>query len=402
MVMEATSVDRGADISDFSQFPGEQEFLWVPCSFVQRVQFGRGRIEVVDGSLVTFVPVRVNSNLKTETVEQLLEKKKSMHISGFEFRVTELQQRLHDDASAGNAEARLKRDKDRDGAYWPKTYSIDGYIRSLVSQVETVLTSHRSRSAAEEYSDDAVYRSLVAESLDSASMARSALSWWLQDDTVRIHLVQDHFSLLWCHREYESYLRSRHKNAAEQASCIAALELCKARNLLCVGINKRNSSDETPLLSSVGSGGSLDDVLLLISAKSDLTACNSLGESALLLAAQGGWADRIDALVHARADCNQADKDGRTPLYVAARNNHPSCVEALIRARADVNRARSNGTTPLFSASCNGRTACVRALLRAGADVSLEWEGWTPLQTAIKNRHDEVICLLQEALQSAH
>jgi hypothetical protein len=341
----------------------------------------------------------VNLNLKTETVEQLLEKKKSMHITGFEFRLIELQHRLHDDAKAGNAEARLKRDKDRQGAYWPKTYSIDSYIRSLVERVEAVFKRHCLRSAAD-YSDDAVYRSLVAESLDSASMARSALLWWLQDDTVQIHLVHDDFSLMWFRREYESYLQSRHKNAAEDESCAAALEFCKARNLLCADINERNSSDETPLLSLVGSGSSHIDMLLLISAKCDLTACNALGESALLLAAQAGRADLIDALVQAGADCNQADKDGRTPLYIAARNNHPSCIETLVRARADVNRARLNGTTPLFSASCNGRTACVRALLRANADVSLEWQGWTPLQTALKHCHHEVVCVLQEALQS--
>ena len=85
MVIEATSVDRGADISEFSQYPGEKEFLWVPCSFVQRAQTGGGRVQVVDGGLVTFVPVRVNLNLKTETVEESLEKKKSMHVTGFEF-----------------------------------------------------------------------------------------------------------------------------------------------------------------------------------------------------------------------------------------------------------------------------------------------------------------------------
>ena len=76
MVIEVSSVDKGADISLFSQYRNEREFLWVPCSFVQRAQQGRGRVEVVDGGLVTFVPVKVNLNLKTETVEELKEKKK--------------------------------------------------------------------------------------------------------------------------------------------------------------------------------------------------------------------------------------------------------------------------------------------------------------------------------------
>ena len=146
MVIEATSVDRGADISEFSQYPLEKEFLWVPCSFVQRLQAGAGRVEVVDGGLVSFVPVRVNLNLKTETVDALLEKKKSMHLTGFEFRVNELKQRLQDDAKAGNAEARLKRDKDSQGKYWEKDHTVDGYIEAQVKKVEVVLEKHRARS----------------------------------------------------------------------------------------------------------------------------------------------------------------------------------------------------------------------------------------------------------------
>jgi ankyrin repeat protein len=396
MMIEATSVNRGADISEFSQYPEEKEFLWLPCSFVQRAhQRSRGRVQVVDGALVTFVPVRVNLNLKTETVDELMEKKKSLHLTAFEFRVNELRQQLHDQARAGDADTRLKRDKDRDGLYWKKSYSIDSFIQSQVAKVEAVLQKHRDRSVFD-YSDDAVFRSLVAESLDATCMAHSTVLWWLKDETVRLHLVQDDFSLLWCQREYEAYLQLRCKYATHEGSTSAAVELCKTRNLFCVNINERNSNHETPLLASVGSSGSLDDVLWLISARSDLAAVNSLGESALMLAAQRGRSDVIDALLRAGAHCNQVDKDGRTALYIAARNDYPCCIEILISARADVNLARANGTTPLFSASCNGRTACVRALLLSNADTSLKWEGWTPLDTAIYNNHHEVVRLLEE------
>jgi hypothetical protein len=30
-----TAVDRGASVQDFSQYPGEQEILYLPCSYVQ-------------------------------------------------------------------------------------------------------------------------------------------------------------------------------------------------------------------------------------------------------------------------------------------------------------------------------------------------------------------------------
>ncbi len=62
--------------------------------------------------------MRVNVNLKSETVDALLEKKKSMHVADFEFRVNELKQWLQDDANAGNAEARLKKDKSSQGKFW--------------------------------------------------------------------------------------------------------------------------------------------------------------------------------------------------------------------------------------------------------------------------------------------
>jgi hypothetical protein len=37
MILEfrPTAVDRGASVQDFSQYPGEEEILYLPCSYVQ-------------------------------------------------------------------------------------------------------------------------------------------------------------------------------------------------------------------------------------------------------------------------------------------------------------------------------------------------------------------------------
>lgn len=79
MEIHPNSVDRGADISEFSQYPGEMEFLIVPYSFVQGD--GRQRTEVTEGGgVLTVISARVNINLQTLTVEQLRGKKKSMCI----------------------------------------------------------------------------------------------------------------------------------------------------------------------------------------------------------------------------------------------------------------------------------------------------------------------------------
>jgi enoyl-CoA hydratase/carnithine racemase len=54
----------GADISEFSQYPGEKEFLFVPMSYVQgeercRVEIGPG------GGVLKVISARININIKT-------------------------------------------------------------------------------------------------------------------------------------------------------------------------------------------------------------------------------------------------------------------------------------------------------------------------------------------------
>ena len=58
LVFTAGSVDRGADIRAFSQYPNENEFLFVPCSFVERLGHGSIHVEA-DLGIVNKVPVKV-------------------------------------------------------------------------------------------------------------------------------------------------------------------------------------------------------------------------------------------------------------------------------------------------------------------------------------------------------
>ena len=58
-----------------------------------------------------------------------------MQVTEFEFRVNELRQRLQDEAKAGNAEARLKRDKADQGRFWKKEYIVEGFIEAQVDKV---------------------------------------------------------------------------------------------------------------------------------------------------------------------------------------------------------------------------------------------------------------------------
>ncbi len=393
MVIEATSVDRGADISEFSQYPGEKEFLWVPCSFVQRAQPGGGRVEVVDGGLVTFVPVRVNLNLKTETVEELLEKKKSMHVTAFEFRVNELRLRLQDEATAGNAEARLQRDKTSQGTFWKKEHSVAGYVEAQVAKVEAVLNKHRARAAAD-YSDDVVYRNLAAESLEAASMAKSALRLWLRDELQPIHHIED-CSLLVLHRRFESFLRLRYTGAqAGEERRAAAIELCKARNLMSSDANEKDGNGEPLLIALAARGGSGEDLELLVAAGADVAVVDDYEWSAMHWAGEQGHAEVIKTLVRAGANCNQTDCDSRTPLWVSCCIGQLGCVTTLLDAKADVNQATTDtGATALFISCDKGHGSIVEALLDRGADVNQAKTdtGATALYIACDRGHGSIV-----------
>ena len=91
------------------QYPGEVEYLWVPCSFLQ--QSGPRYVEVTSQGAVVLVPVRINSNLKAMTVEELLGQKKSMHVTAFRhFVCDELPHDLRRIADSHNAEERCAAD----------------------------------------------------------------------------------------------------------------------------------------------------------------------------------------------------------------------------------------------------------------------------------------------------
>jgi ankyrin repeat protein len=394
MVIEATSVDRGADISEFSQYPGEKEFLWVPCSFVQRAQPGGGRVEVVDGGLVIFVPVRVNLNLKTETVEELLEKKKSMHVTAFEFRVNELRQRLLDEAKAGNADARLKNDKDDQGEYWEQEHSVHGYIEAQVAKVAAVLEKHRAREA-NDYSDDVVYRNLAAESLEAASMAQSALQLWLRDKLQNIDFIYD-CSLLDLHRRFESFMKLRYTSAdAQEDRSAAAVELCKVRNLMISDANEKDGNGEPLLVALAARGASGEDVELLIAAGADMSAVSDeYNESAMHLAGQQGHAELIRTLVRAGANYNQTPRNGSTPLWLSSFSGQLGSVKVLLEAKADVDQARTDeGGTPLSIACQHGHVGIVEALLGQRADMNKARteDGVTQLFLACEEGHDSIV-----------
>ncbi len=69
LALRVGAADRGACIREFSQYPAEIEYLFAPCSFLEKD--GPEYLEVTSAGVVKIFPVRLNANHKTSTIEEL-------------------------------------------------------------------------------------------------------------------------------------------------------------------------------------------------------------------------------------------------------------------------------------------------------------------------------------------
>ena len=86
------SVDRGADIHEFSQYPGEAEYLWAPHAFLEPV--GGNETLVTEHGVVEVIKVRANANLMAVTLEEYEVRKKEMHTAAFKMLLQDLAREL--------------------------------------------------------------------------------------------------------------------------------------------------------------------------------------------------------------------------------------------------------------------------------------------------------------------
>ena len=126
------------------------------------------------------------------------------------------------------------------------------------------------------------------------------------------------------------------------------------------------------------------------------------GWTALAFASEGGHTDAVQALLKAGAAVDQAKGYCPAALLQAAEKGNTGAVLALLQAGAKVNLAYF-GWTALMCAAQNGHAAAVHALLQAGADFTLaDKRGYTALDFATANKHEEVIELLRAHAAAAN
>ena len=290
--MEVTSVDRGASIAFFSQYPGEEEVLFPPMTFL--APSGAGQTKVEAGAVVCFVTARLNINHGMCTTEELLGRKKRGHLATFRFIVGDLGSTLRGIAADKRAEERLARDSLR--VFNGVTHTVEGLVQRILGLVEEVRASQE-ETPTERFTDDAVYKGLVTEMLDAGTMAVSVLRLYLEDESRGIYFVME-MSLQDAHRALIAF-RARAMAALEEGEArrAAALGLCQLKGLVVERIDEPSRAGETPLVRAAADGTVGPAALaLLLAAGASLADGKALGA-----AAEHGQLEAVAALIGAKA-----------------------------------------------------------------------------------------------------
>jgi hypothetical protein len=258
------AVDRGADISEFSQYPGEREFLYVPMSYVQGEE--RCRMEVGPGGGVLKVfSVSISINLKTETVEELTGKKKSMHVTAFKSIIDETKQWMHAYAEeSGRTQARAATDKaygsEIDGSLGVR--DISWFISETMEQMQAIKEAD-AKLPDSDYVNDLKYKALVTRMLSSQEWAKQKLWLWLENQETNIFLLSQ-ASLRFAHRQWLSFLKQRQHAVASAGSSdrkTAAVKILQCKGLMVTDNVSTEEADGEPLIyAAAADGWALDDL----------------------------------------------------------------------------------------------------------------------------------------------
>ena len=147
--IQAGRVDIGGSLRFVSQYPGEDEFLMQPLSCLEVM--GRPRVEATAQGEVVVFPMRVNVNLKSLTVEQLVARRKELHLAMSTNLREELFQQLDEEVAAGS-----RRDAPAPAAQGPVETPLPVAVgaaertAAALDAAEQVLAAARERAAAAE------------------------------------------------------------------------------------------------------------------------------------------------------------------------------------------------------------------------------------------------------------
>jgi ankyrin repeat protein len=397
-------VDHGADISQYSQFAAEVEFLWNPCSLVE----GQDEecIETTKDGIINKISVRMNNNVKTQTVEELRQLKKSLHLNAFKYILNEIESDLFALTQARFVKSRAEDDLSvaKDGASTEGPESKSSAISKLN---ESILEDCRRRydkhvvKNPEEFIQDEKYRGLVREMMDTKAMAISKLRLWLEDPSQQWAEVL-RMPLRIAHRTLVGFLETGIAEAGEE-TMQASYELCKMKDLITVSVDELNDLEEPVIIQASAEGADEGTLKLLVNAGADVNAQDKLGWTAVMKAAFAGHMQTLEALLKFKnpsAKVKTKNFVGETAVMLAAQNGHLDLIEKLVSCNAEIDVKDIQKSSVLMRAARFGHENVVKYLLEKNGALIKDFNetNMTPVMMAAQGGQTSLVLYLQDRL----
>ncbi|XP_075635422.1 uncharacterized protein LOC142607712 [Castanea sativa] len=135
--------------------------------------------------------------------------------------------------------------------------------------------------------------------------------------------------------------------------------------------SSETTPDQVEALLEAARYDDLDDVVSLASSGVSLDSKDSLGRTALHMAAANGHLDVVEYLINRGVDLNAINEEKNTPLHWACLNGHIEVVKKLILAGANVTELNSYERTPMDEAVSGCKMDVIDAINAAVAQLEL-------------------------------
>lgn len=187
------------------------------------------------------------------------------------------------------------------------------------------------------------------------------------------------------------------KTAPELFMAIGHGDLAGVKALLARGVdpNSQNTLGMSALTIAAATPN-IEIVKTLLDSGAQLNGGSPFGNP-LVFAALTGQSPTMRLLLQKGANVASGRPDKISVLMLAARTGDAEIVKQLLTRKLGVNDTDNNGSTALSYAARSGKTEAAAVLLAAGAKVdAADAEGWTPLMHAAVNGHAATAKLLLE------
>mmetsp|Transcript_38330 Transcript_38330/g.120666 ORF Transcript_38330/g.120666 Transcript_38330/m.120666 type:complete len:1644 (-) Transcript_38330:81-5012(-) len=387
------AVDRGASIGFLSQYPDEDEILFPPLSFLEVV--GQPRVEGGPASVpIRIIPLKINANVTCSTIEEIVEKRKQLHMALLTNTMNEAIGELNSIFASERVEARLTHapyDRMQDGHHKIKA--------SILTECQELMDFY-AKSPPSWFNDDENYAKAMLQASKLKQMALGKFVFWLDHnsgDGMAGTITKE--SIFYLHRLMESNLLRRFRDKDEEEDREAlALQICKHKGLIFKDLAELNDLGEPPLFAVVANGDE-EGVELLLTAGCEIDSRDRDKSSVLHVAAFMGHTEMIDLLIQRQADLYAVNSTGHTCLHTACRNGHVDVVRRLIALGGErlVLMQTNTGWLCTHSAAQNGHFKVLEVLLQVACEQQLSTQtntGWYCVHTAAQNGHVRAIRLI--------